>query len=77
MSFGEKIAPLMGRVLISSLFLLAGVAVGTDGFIGSIRRVDLFHALLTPAYPLLAWLLLRLPGSAKLINGEENPVKTL
>jgi putative oxidoreductase len=25
MSFGEKIAPFMGRVLISSLFLLAGV----------------------------------------------------
>ena len=25
MSFGEKIAPLMGRVLIASLFLLAGV----------------------------------------------------
>ena len=36
-----------------------------QGFIGTVRRVDLFHALLTPAYPLLAWLLLHLPGSAK------------
>ena len=70
-------APALAAGAVVGLFLLAGVAVGTDGFIGSIRRVDLFHALLTPAYPLLAWLLLRLPGSAKLINGEENPVKTL
>lgn len=69
--------PALAAGTVVGLFLLAGVAVGTDGFIGSIRRVDLFHALLTPAYPLLAWLLLRLPGSAKLINGEENPVKTL
>jgi hypothetical protein len=70
-------APLASAIAIVGLFLLAGLAVGTEGFIGSLRRVDLFHALLTPAYPLLAWLLLSLPGSAKNGRTEENPVKTL
>ena len=58
---------------VVALFLVAGLAVGTEGFIGSLRRVDLFHALLSLAYPLLAWLLLRL---RKPIS-EEIPVKTL
>ena len=70
-------APLASAITVVGLFLLAGLAVGTEGFIGSLRRVDLFHALLTPAYPLLAWLLLSLPGSAKNGRTEENPVKTL
>ena len=73
--------PRRAHLLVASavvgLFLLAGLAVGTEGFIGPLRRIDLFHALLTPAYPLLAWLLLSLPGSAKLSRREENPVKTL
>ena len=73
--------PRRAHLLVASavvgLFLLAGLAVGTEGFIGPLRRIDLFHALLTPAYPLLAWLLLSLPGSAKLRRLEENPVKTL
>lgn len=72
-----KRAPPMVAGVVVGLFLLAGVAVGTHGFIGSVRRIDLFHALLTPAYPLLAWLLLSLPGSAKPGSMEENPVKTL
>ena len=72
-----KRAPLAAAIAVVGLFLLAGLAVGTEGFIGSLRRVDLFHALLTPAYPLLAWLLLSLPGSAKNGRTEENPVKTL
>ena len=72
-----KRAPLLAAIGVVGLFLLAGLAVGSQGFIGSLRRVDLFHALLTLAYPLLAWLLLRLPGSAKLGRNEENPVKTL
>ena len=72
-----KCAPLAAAIAVVGLFLLAGLAVGTEGFIGSLRRVDLFHALLTPAYPLLAWLLLSLPGSAKNGRTEENPVKTL
>ena len=72
-----KRVPLAAAIAVVGLFLLAGLAVGTDGFIGSLRRVDLFHALLTTAYPLLAWLLLSLPGSAKHGRTEENPVKTL
>ena len=58
---------------VVALFLVAGLAVGTEGFIGPLRRVDLYHALLTLAYPLLAWLLLRLHKPL----GEEIPVKTL
>ena len=58
---------------VIGLFLVAGLAVGTEGFIGPLRRIDLFHALLTPAYPLLAWLLLTLRMPAR----EEIPVKTL
>jgi hypothetical protein len=59
------------------LFLLATLVVGSDGFIGPLRRIDLLHALLTPAYPLLAWLLLTLPGHAEDCANRENPVKTL
>lgn len=58
-------APPAAALAVVGLFLLAGLAVGTEGFIGPLRRVDLFHGLLTPAYPLLAWLLLSLPGSAR------------
>ncbi|MGB4074236.1 hypothetical protein [Pseudomonas sp.] len=65
--------PLAAAVGVVSLFLLAGLAVGTQGFIGPLRRVDLFHALLTPAYPLLAWLLLSLAAGVV----REKPVKTL
>jgi hypothetical protein len=57
-------APAAVAALVVGLFLLAGLAVGTEGVIGPLRRVDLFHVLLAPAYPLLAWLLLNLPGSA-------------
>lgn len=65
--------PLAAAVGVVGLFLLAGLAVGTQGFIGPLRRVDLFHALLTPAYPLLAWLLLNLAAGVV----REKPVKTL
>ncbi|MFI8745470.1 hypothetical protein ACIGKL_09955 [Pseudomonas sp. NPDC077186] len=60
-----RCAPPAVAAAVVGLFLLAGLAVGTEGFIGPLRRVDLFHGLLTPAYPLLAWLLLSLPGSAR------------
>lgn len=65
--------PALAAAGVVALFLLAGLAVGTEGFIGALRRVDLFHALLTLAYPLLAWLLfaLREPLSTQI------PVKTL
>ena len=62
-------APVLVAATVVGLFLLAGVAVGTEGVIGPLRRIDLFHVLLTPAYPLLAWLLLSLPGSAKRQTG--------
>ncbi|MGE8500234.1 MAG: hypothetical protein ACN6O6_22265 [Pseudomonas sp.] len=65
--------PALAGLAAVGLFLVAGLAVGTEGFIGPMRRVDLFHALLTLAYPLIAWLLLTLPAS----NTTENAVKTL
>ncbi|MBU1330734.1 MAG: hypothetical protein KJ884_19710 [Gammaproteobacteria bacterium] len=55
------------------LFLLAAYAAGGDGLVASMQRIDLLHGLLIPAYPLLAWLLLSLPGNRR----TENPVKTL
>ncbi len=69
----RHVAPALSALAVVALFLLAGLAVGTEGFIGPLRRVDLFHGLLSLAYPLLAWLLLRLPGCAR----AEIPVKTL
>ncbi len=53
-------AALAAATGVSLLFLLAGLWVGGDGWLGPLRRVDLFHGLLTLAYPLLTWLLLRL-----------------
>lgn len=54
--------PVVASLLIIGLFLLAGVVVGSEGWLGPVRRVDLFHGILAPAYLLLAWLLLALPG---------------
>jgi len=68
-----QLRPGLQAIGVVGLFLVAGLAVGTEGFIGPLRRVDLFHALLTPAYPLLAWLLMVLRTPAR----EEIPVKTL
>jgi hypothetical protein len=69
--------PASAAMAVVGLFLLATLTVGSDGFIGPLRRIDLLHALLTPAYPLLAWLLLTLPGHAEDCANRENPVKTL
>lgn len=55
---------LFAAVGVVGLFLFAGIGVGSAGKIGPLLRVDLFHVLLALAYPLLAWLLLSLPGSA-------------
>jgi hypothetical protein len=55
---------------VGGLFAAAGLLVGTNGMIGPLRRIDLFHALLTPAYPLLAWLLIELAAG-------KSPAKTL
>lgn len=57
-------APAISAAIVVGLFLTAGLAVGTEGMIGPLRRIDLFHVLLIPAYLLLAWLLLSLPGNA-------------
>ena len=57
-------APAISAAIVVGLFLMAGLAVGTEGMIGPLRRLDLFHVLLIPAYLLLAWLLLSLPGNA-------------
>lgn len=58
---------------VVGLFLAAAYAGGSDGLIGAMQRMNLLHGLLIPAYPLLAWLLLSLPGNRR----TENPVKTL
>lgn len=55
--------PLTAAGGVVALLLGAGL-LGTEGSIGPLRRLDLFYLLLTPAYPLLAWLLLTLPGGA-------------
>jgi hypothetical protein len=68
-----QLRPGLLAISVVGLFLVAGLVVGTEGFIGPLRRVDLFHSLLSLAYPLLAWLLLALRVPAR----EEIPVKTL
>lgn len=49
--------PLLLALAVAGLFIFAGLVIGTDGVIGPLLRIDLFHALLALAYPLLAWLL--------------------
>ncbi len=44
------------------LFGIAGLWIGSKGTFGPFYSVDVFHALLTLAYPLWLWVLLRLPA---------------
>jgi hypothetical protein len=60
--------PLVLAASATGLFVFAGLVVGTDGFFGPVRRIDLFHALLTPAYPLLAWLMMDLADTQSRAN---------
>ena len=60
--------PLVLALGASGLLVFAGLVVGTDGFLGPVRRIDLFHALLTPAYPLLAWLMIDLTDTQSRAN---------
>lgn len=60
--------PLVLALSATGLFVLAGLVVGTEGFYGPFRRVDLFHALLTPAYPLLAWQMIALARAERPAN---------
>ncbi|VXC25985.1 conserved membrane hypothetical protein [Pseudomonas sp. 8Z] len=54
--------PLIVSLAATGVFLLAGLASANDGRLGPVRYIDLFHGLLALGYPLLAWLLLNLPG---------------
>ena len=60
--------PLALALGAAGLFAGAGLLVGTDGVIGPVRRIDLFHVLLTPAYPLLAWLMIDLSDTPRRAN---------
>lgn len=60
-----------------ALFIVAGLVVGTQGNLGPLLRVDVFHALLSLAYGLLTWLLLALHSHQAVTDGTEKSVKTL
>jgi len=62
--------PLLLAAAVTGLFVFAGLVIGTTGDIGPLLRIDLFHALLALAYPLLAWLLM-------LLADQESPAKAL
>jgi hypothetical protein len=62
--------PVLLASAVAGLFVFAGLVIGTEGVIGPLLRIDLFHALLAVAYPLLAWLLMRLAD-------QESPAKAL
>lgn len=42
------------------LYLVAGLAIGTKGTIGPLKRIDVFHYLLAVAHPILAWGMIRI-----------------
>jgi hypothetical protein len=66
--------PLLAALAAAGLLLLGERLADSGGSLGPLRRVELAQLLLIPAYGLLAWLLLALPGS----DGQtEKPVKTL
>ncbi len=70
-------APSLAAVGVVALFIVAGLVIGTQGVIGPLQRVDVFHALLSVAYPLLTWLLLGLNGRNGVTARTEKSVKTL
>lgn len=70
-------APLLAASGAAGLLLLAGLVAGTQGTIGPLRRADLLQILPILAYPLLAWLLLALPGSNPVRADGEKPAKAL
>jgi hypothetical protein len=72
---GRKALPAAIGVVV--LFIVAGLVVGTQGNLGPLLRVDVFHALLSLAYGLLTWLLLSLRLRQGVTDGAEKSVKTL
>jgi hypothetical protein len=62
---------LISASLAVTLFAVAGLVVGTHGFIGPMYRIDLFHLLLSFAYPVLLWLLMGLTNNAQKNSPEE------
>ncbi|MEK1940912.1 MAG: hypothetical protein AAAB16_11130 [Pseudomonas sp.] len=68
---------LLAAVGVVALFIVAGLVIGTQGVIGPLQRADVFHALLSLAYPLLTWLLLGLNGRNGVTAQTEKSVKTL
>jgi hypothetical protein len=69
--------PMLAGAGVAALFIVAGLVVGTEGNLGPARRVDVFHGLLSLAYPLLTWLLLALHSRQGVTDGAEKSVKTL
>ncbi|WXL25043.1 hypothetical protein WG219_17305 [Ectopseudomonas mendocina] len=61
----------LSAVLAATLFAIAGMAVGTHGLMGAVQRIDLFHILLSIAYPLLLWLMIGLANKATKASSEE------
>ena len=66
-------APVAAAIGSSALFLLVSLALDSRGMLGPLPYSELLHLLPIPAYALLAWLLLALPGSGR----TENPAKAL
>jgi len=71
---GKALPAAVGAV---ALLIVAGLVVGTQGNFGPVLRVDVFHGLLSVAYPLLAWLLLHLHNGPGVTDGTQKSVKTL
>lgn len=63
---------LLSAALGVALFAASGLSVGTHGLLGPLYRIDLFHLLLSIAYPLLLWLLTNLTSQAEKNSLEEN-----
>ncbi|GLK91516.1 hypothetical protein [Pseudomonas turukhanskensis] len=75
--FTQGRKPLTAAVAVVALFIVAGLVVGTEGNLGSLLRVDVFHALLSLAYVLLSGLLLALRSQHDVSARTEKSVKTL
>lgn len=69
--------PALAAAAAVGLALLSGLAIGRGGWNAPLHRGEPGGLLLIAAYPLLAWLLLALPGGGRVGAARENPAKTL